>query len=238
VTVSSFQKQSSVLLARPELPTQGASAVVGHDGSMGMWPVSNGSGRFVVLVGPDGVGKTAVARALLEHHRGPAAYFHFLPPLSGPLARDPGPAAPPLPKAAAGGSAVLGWFRIFRNAARCWAGYLRTVRPALKRSWLVVGDRWMYGYVAQPDALRFHGPDFLARAIVGLLPRPHLIVNLTAPPHVIRERKHELTLSQIEKELLAWSSLGVANFQTLDATRLPRDIASEILLVLASRGRQ
>ena len=84
----------------------------------------------------------------------------------------------------------------------------------------------MYGYVVQPDALKFHGPDFLARAVMRLLPRPHLIVNLTAPPHVIRERKQELTVSQIEQELLAWSSLRVPNFKTLDATRPPQDIAS------------
>ena len=45
----------------------------------------------------------------------------------------------------------------------------------------------MYGYVVQPDALKFHGPDVFARAVMYLLPRPHLIVNLTAPPHVIRD---------------------------------------------------
>ena len=92
----------------------------------------------------------------------------------------------------------------------------------------------MYGYLVQPDALKFQGPDALARAILRLLPRPHLIVNLAAPPYVIRERKQELTVSQIEQELLAWSSLRVANLRTLDATRLPRDIASDILGELAS----
>jgi thymidylate kinase len=121
-----------------------------------------------------------------------------------------------------------------KNAARCWLGYLTTIRPALKRSWLVVGDRWMYGYVVQPDALRFQGPDALARAVLRLLPRPHLIVNLAAPPQVIRERKYELTVAQIEQELLAWSSLGVANLRTLDATRPPRDIADDILGALVS----
>ena len=90
----------------------------------------------------------------------------------------------------------------------------------------------MYGYLVQPYALKFNGPESLARAVMRLLPRPDLIVNLTAPAHVIRERKQELTVSQIEQELLAWSSLPVANLQTLDATRLPPDIACEILLQL------
>lgn len=94
----------------------------------------------------------------------------------------------------------------------------------------------MYGYIVQPYALRFHGPDLLARAVIRLLPRPHLIVNLTAPPDVIRDRKQELTVSQIEQELRAWSSLPVSNCRTFDATWRPADIASEILRTLASCG--
>ena len=112
---------------------------------------------------------------------------------------------------------------------RCWGGYLSTVRPALKRGSLVIGDRWMYGYLVQPDALRFRGPDFLARTIVRLLPRPHVIVNLAAPPDVIRARKQELTLPQIEHELMAWSLLPLPNVQTVDGTRSPQVIAGEIL---------
>ena len=142
-----------------------------------------------------------------------------------------------LRKRAAADSVMLGWIRLVRNAVRCWLGYVKSVRPALKRSFLVVGDRWMYGYIVQPDAMKFHGPDLLARAVLRLLPRPHLIVNLAAPAQVIRGRKQELTLSQIEQELLAWSSLRVPNFKTLDATRSPQDIAIEILVALASAGR-
>jgi len=201
--------------------------------SMKTSSVANGCGRFIVLVGPDGVGKTTVARALIAHHRGPAGYFHFLPPLCGPLLRAPGDHSIPPPKAARSGSHVLGGIRLMRNATRCWVAYLRTVRPALKRSWLVVGDRWMYGYLVQPYALKFYGPNVLARAILRLLPRPHLIVNLSAPPHLIRERKQELTLAQIEQELLAWSSLRLPNFRTLDATGSPQTIVDEILGALA-----
>ena len=131
---------------------------------------------------------------------------------------------------------MLGWIRLVRNAARCWLAYLKSVRPALKRGLLIVGDRWMYGYLVQPEAMKFHGPDLFARAVLRLLPRPHLIVNLAAPPRVVRGRKQELTLSQIEQELLAWSSLRMPNLKTLDATRSPQDIAVEILVTLTSIG--
>jgi hypothetical protein len=147
------------------------------------------AGRFIVLVGPDGVGKTTVARALVQRHGGPAAYFHFLPPLRGSLAHAPEPGSSPPPKARASGSPIVGWIRLLRNAIRCWTGYISTVRPALKRGWLVIGDRWMYGYLVQPDALKFRGPDLLARAVIRVLPRPDLIVSLSAPPDVIRARK-------------------------------------------------
>jgi thymidylate kinase len=194
-------------------------------------------GLLVILVGPDGVGKTTAARAVIERHGGPTGYFHFLPPIGSRLAREPDATViPPPPKSGAGASVVLGSIRILRNAARCWVGYVRTVRPALKQGYLVVGDRWMYGYLVQPDALKFGGPRLLARAVVRLLPRPHLIVNLSAPAELIRTRKQELSLRQIEQELLAWSSLPVPNLYTIDATREPPVIATEILQVLGSIG--
>jgi hypothetical protein len=71
---------------------------------------------------------------------------------------------------------------------------------------------------------------------VQLLPQPDLVVSLTAPAQVIRTRKDELSLSQIEQELAAWSALPVRMLRTLDATRTPAAIAGEILEALEPRG--
>jgi hypothetical protein len=186
-------------------------------------------GVFVVLVGPDGVGKTSVARALCELAEPSTAYFHFRPPVLRSMApAPPDVSAPPPAKAPLTGSHLLGWLRLARNLVWFWAAYLVTVLPALRAGRLVVGDRWAYGYLVQPFALKYYGPAWLAFLVVRLFPRPDLVANLSAPPEVIRRRKQELSAQQIEAELGAWSVLP-AQLRTYDAGGAPEEAARAIL---------
>lgn len=75
-------------------------------------------------------------------------------------------------------------------------GYLVRIRPAVRQGALVMGDRWAYGYLVQPRALKFYGPVWMARLAVRLLPQPEVVVNLVAPAEVIRSRKAELSLTR------------------------------------------
>lgn len=187
-------------------------------------------GSFVVIVGPDGVGKTTVARALVAAAGPPTGYFHFRPLVFSPM-----PDAPPdfmepaIDKGAKEGSRLLGWVRIGRNLIRFWAGYLLRVRFAIARGSLVIGDRWAYGYLVQPAALKFYGPAWLARLAVRLLPEPDLVANLTAPIEVIRHRKRELTRAEISAELTAWRGLPARHLQDFDTEAKPDQIADRIL---------
>jgi len=188
---------------------------------------------FVVIVGPDGVGKTAVARALTTLWGGPAAYFHFCPPFASTLpSGPPDTSIPPPTKGDPDGSRVLGWLRLARSWCRFWLGYLTSVRPALRRGSLVVADRWAYGYVVQPFALKYYGPRWLAVRMLRALPQPDLVVNLTAPSDVIRARKQELTLDQIRQELTDWLTLPEPALQTFEAVEPPDKIAGRIRAAL------
>jgi thymidylate kinase len=186
-------------------------------------------GAFIVVVGPDGSGKTSVARLLARMDRGPTGYFHFRPISSGPLSPAPEDVDQPQSKKGPGGSVLLGWVRIAVAFARFWFGYVRTIRPALRRDALVIGDRWAYGYIAQPTPLGFRGPPQLARLVIRLLPRPDLVVNLHAAPEIIHRRKQELPVAEIAHELQRWRTVATDRRLDVSAERDPETIAAHIL---------
>jgi thymidylate kinase len=193
-------------------------------------------GAFIVIVGPDGVGKTTLAQAIMQAANGPTVYFHFRPSLFrkwntvSPHQSGVNPFKRPAPD-----HVVLGWARLVRSFCLSWLAHHFRVEPARKKGVLVIADRWIYGYCVQPRALRFWGPPSLALAMVRALPRPTLVVNLHAPAAVIRSRKPELQESEISAELDAWRALPVPSIVHLDATRAPGEIARSIVAHLASR---
>ena len=150
-------------------------------------------------------------------------------PLAAGPPTDP---APPPPKFRGRGSRALGWLRLGRSVARWWVTYLGRVAPAVRRGTLVVGDRWLYGYLVQPGALKFYGPPALARAALRLLPSPDLVVNLSAPPALIHARKQELAPEHIEAELRGWAGLPAARLRTFDAAAAPDVVAARVLQTL------
>jgi thymidylate kinase len=118
--------------------------------------------------------------------------------------------------------------RLGVNVLRFWLGYLATIKPILRRGGLVVGDRWAYGYLVEPSALRFAGSRSVARLALRMMPQPDLVVALVVDAETIRQRKPELTVEEITRQLTAWSQLP-APMVVIDAGQPPDAVARSIV---------
>lgn len=193
---------------------------------------STGDGSFVAVLGPDGVGKTTVARGLIQRHGGPTGYLHFRPHIwSRPPATPPeaGPQQPTWPtRSGTEIQAVLGWVRLARTWLQTWVGYWLHVRPLLAKGALVVADRWAYRYQTQPVALKYFGPHWLAVAAISTMPRPDVAFFLSTDPREIIRRKDEVPEAALLKEMDAWRRVDFDEVVWIDAGDGPSTVLRSI----------
>ncbi len=203
------------------------------------------TGAHVVLLGPDGAGKSSVV----------AATRSALMPAFWRVA--PGHWAPGVFRRARGGSTVAAPHsrpprsRLGSLAkAAYWLldyglGYYLKIRPALARSTLVLFDRYMLDALVDPRRYRYGGPRWALDLVWLLTPKPDLIILLDAPAEVVRARKQELSVEEIERQRQAYRALvqRLPNGHIVDAAR-PLDqvaaAASQVVLdlLVARIGRR
>ena len=172
------------------------------------------TGLFVVVLGPDGSGKTTVmteATSLVEklfaQSRRLAFNFKMLPHvgdlrnwvrgrrqqadhLPGKTMLSEGPVQRPYPS-----------FRVLASLAYHTVGYLLGY-PYLfltrRLGHLVVMERYVYDYFIQPRFRRL--PRWMPEAVRDVVPRPDAVIYLHGDPQLIRSRKPELPVDEIERQ--------------------------------------
>lgn len=166
-----------------------------------------GHGVVVCLGGPDGVGKSTLA-ASLQHAPGFSAscVFHSRPrvlpqrrgqpdePQGGPHSR----AAYGVVKSAAKLVCLLTDFIV--------GSWLR-VAPVRRRGGLVVIERGWFDLLVDPGRYLLTVPAWLLKALSFFVPGPDLHIVLEAPADLVRARKQELTIDEIERQCAKWRAL-------------------------------
>ena len=194
-------------------------------------------GVNVVLLGPDGAGKSSLVEALGPKLAGVFPRWtcgSFAPPLfrrfRQPVRRTDQPHGLP-PRSLPTSILRAGYWFAFHTL-----GYPK-LRLALARSTLVIHDRHFVDILVDAKRYRYGGPTWLLRLIWRLIPKPDLIVLLDAPPEVLQARKQEVPFEVTARQREAYLSLvrTLPNGHIVDAAQSREDVADDVSAIVLQR---
>ena len=205
------------------------------------------SGRFVVLIGPDGSGKSTISQKLQDYlqplFQG-SRYFHghfMIIPRLGDLAKligvnpsEKSSVIRPDPQAPGEQVIEFGWLRSCIYLFYYSLGYLLghgMIFRVRGRGELVIFDRYYYDYLIQPGMSL---PAWLIMMVLHLLPKPDLVVYLRNDPQVILSRKPELTLKELVRQGEVCSRLihRLPQGRVVETTGSPDDTTAKVAKML------
>lgn len=180
-------------------------------------------GFFVVFEGADGVGKSTVLEQITpwcaEWCAGREPYrFHWKPSKSV-RTNAPPPQETVDPRGKKLRSLYISLLFLTYHILDFWWGWLTRVYPAKVASRAVIGDRYCYDLFLDPRRFRLNLTPSICHFAVSLCPKPDLVVGLVADPKIIRARKPELDIEEINQYQASWNRIsgGCSKFVTVSA---------------------
>lgn len=189
-------------------------------------------GLWVVLLGPDGAGKSSLI-AGLESSRctgfAGCATYHLRPTF---WRKQKAPVANCDPHGQPARGIVVTAFKLLYLLVANWLAYATKVRPQLVDGKLVLFDRYFSDCVF--DHRRYRLPPScrrLAEWVARLVPKPDLYIVLDAPAALLQERKREVTLAESARQREEYSATvsGLENVAVVDAARPLTEVVAEVL---------
>jgi thymidylate kinase len=168
------------------------------------------NGVMVAVIGPDGSGKGTLIEKVNQFITGPLHFptgvYHWRPRLLPSLGSillgrkdDDEPVTNPHEKKPNG--LIVSFVRLAYYTLDHVLGYWLLVRPSLGRKCIAaMFDRYFYDCLIDPARFRISLPLWMIRAFGVFVPRPDLVILLSADPEAIYSRKPELPLNEIHRQ--------------------------------------
>jgi thymidylate kinase len=193
----------------------------------------------VVLLGPDGVGKSTVIDAMTELFTPIFAGGVAMDTPQGILRRPQAPTDRPHDKEPWGlfGSLAKAvyWFLYYTP------GYYRIVYPALRQDRLHLSHRYLVDALVDAKRYRYSGPRWVLALLWRLAVKPDLVILLDASPETIQARKSEVTLEETARQCRAYRAVvaRLPQGRIVDAGQplaaVVADVRDAVLAHMASR---
>lgn len=183
-------------------------------------------GFVLSVAGPDGVGKSTLIDALVEgelknHRIMRIRNVGILPRRTIPGAPVTEPHKDPVY------SMALSFAKLAYVFIDYLGGWFLRLRPFVRGGGWVVLERGWWDMAVDPTRYRLKVPDRLMFGLGRLLPKPDVLFVLEAPADVVLERKQELSLPELRRQMNVWRELlPSAQKRVLIDASLP---ASEVL---------
>jgi thymidylate kinase len=168
------------------------------------------NGVMVAVIGPDGSGKGSLIEKVRDFLTGPLHFpprvYHLRPGLlpslgSLLLGRKDDGATVSNPHAKKPSGVTFSLLRLAYYTLDYVFGYWLLVRPYLGRKCIAaIFDRYFYDCLFDPARFRISLPPWVVRAFGIFVPRPDLVILLSADPEVVYSRKPELPLNEIHRQ--------------------------------------
>lgn len=195
-------------------------------------------GLLVVLLGPDGCGKSTVARLLF-----PAMSPTFQPdksllghwkPEIFPLPHRRGRPPTAQPHGHAPRNRWLSLIVLLLHAVEYGLAHWCVIQPVRFRNGWVVMDRYHHDFFVDPRRYRLAPPPMLFLRMFRMVSDPDLVFVLDAPVEVLRRRKTEVPEEETRRQREAYLELAkrLPRTHVLDATQAPPVLVQQIVRVV------